>query len=39
MSKMELNKYRRKIVVIGAGNAAMDVIIEAYNCGAKKLLQ
>ena len=26
-----------KIVVIGAGNAAMDVIIEAYNCGAKKV--
>ncbi len=24
-----------KVVVIGAGNAAMDVIIEAYNCGAK----
>ena len=26
-----------KVVVIGAGNAAMDVIIEAYNCGAKKV--
>lgn len=24
-----------KVVVIGAGNAAMDVVIEAYNCGAK----
>lgn len=26
-----------KVVVIGAGNAAMDVILEAYNCGAKKV--
>lgn len=26
-----------KVVVIGAGNAAMDVIIEAYNCGAKDI--
>lgn len=26
-----------KVVVIGAGNAAMDVIIEAYNCNAKEV--
>ena len=26
-----------KVVVIGAGNAAMDVIIEAYNCGAHEV--
>jgi len=27
----------KKVVVIGAGNAAMDVIIEAYNQGAKEV--
>ena len=32
----ELN-IGEKVVVIGAGNAAMDVIIEAYNCGAHEV--
>ncbi len=30
-------KIGEKVVVIGAGNAAMDVVIEAYNVGAKKV--
>lgn len=27
----------KKVVIIGAGNAAMDVVIEAYNLGAEKV--
>lgn len=27
----------KKVVVIGAGNVAMDVVIEAYKCGAQKV--
>ena len=37
VNKGENPKIGEKIVVIGAGNAAMDVIIEAYNLGAKEV--
>lgn len=30
-------KIGEKVIVIGAGNAAMDVVIEAYNSGAKNV--
>ena len=33
----EKTQIGKKVVVIGAGNAAMDVIIEAYNSGAQKV--
>lgn len=33
----ESPKVGEKVVVIGAGNAAMDVVIEAYNAGAKEV--
>ena len=31
------NLKDRSVVVIGAGNVGMDVAIEAYHCGAKKV--
>lgn len=37
VNKGEKPKICNKVVVIGAGNAAMDVIIGAYECGAKEV--
>ena len=37
INKGEKPKIGEKVVVIGAGNAAMDVIIGAYNLGAKEV--
>lgn len=35
INNSNLPKIGEKVVVIGAGNAAMDVVIGAYQCGAK----
>lgn len=37
VNKGEKPKVGEKVVVIGAGNAAMDVVIGAYEMGAKKV--
>ena len=37
VNKGENPKVGEKVVVIGAGNAAMDVVIGAYNMGAKEV--
>lgn len=37
VNKGEKPKAGNKVVVIGAGNAAMDVVIGAYNLGAKEV--
>ena len=37
VNKGEKPSIGKKVVVIGAGNAAMDVVIGAYNLGAKEV--
>ena len=37
VNKSEKPQIGKKVVVIGAGNAAMDVVIGAYNLGAEKV--
>lgn len=37
INRGEISKVGEKVVVIGAGNSAMDVVIGAYKLGAKKV--